>query len=56
MDFKIEFIPPDKKTHGFLRRQRKAVEFQKLIGQEQSVELFDKLVEFLADGTPSLSY
>lgn len=48
MDVKIEFTPPDKKTHGFLRRQRSAIEFQQLLRQEQSVEMLDKMVDFLA--------
>ena len=49
MDVRIEFTPPNKQTSGFLRRQRKAIEFQTLIKQEQSIEVLDKLVEFLAE-------
>jgi DNA repair exonuclease SbcCD ATPase subunit len=49
MDVQIVFTPPDKKTHGFLRRQRKAIEFQNLLKKEQSVELIDAMVEFLSD-------
>jgi hypothetical protein len=49
MDVQIVFTPPDKKTSGFLRRQRKAIEFQTLLKQEQNVEMLDKMVDFLSD-------
>jgi len=49
MDVQIEFTPPDKKTNGFLRRQRKALEFQNIIQQAASPEMLDKMVEFLVE-------
>jgi hypothetical protein len=49
MNVQIEFTPPDKQTSGFLKRQRKAIEFQTLLKQEQSVELLDKMVDFLSE-------
>lgn len=45
----IEFTPPNKQTHGYLRRQHKILEFKKILHQEPSAEMLEKLVEFFSE-------
>lgn len=50
MTVKIVFQPPDKNTPGYLKRQKKALQFQReLGGSDPSPEALDLMVEFLAD-------
>lgn len=46
----MEFAVPGPDAPGFLRRQRKALEFATAFGKgDTSPEMLDRLVEFLAD-------
>ena len=46
----LEFSIPTKDTPGFLRRQKKALEFSKAFSEKQvTPEVLDELVNFLAD-------
>lgn len=47
---KITFQPPDKKQRGYLRRQKKAMQFQRELAKPNpEPEALDLMVEFLAD-------
>jgi hypothetical protein len=43
------FAIPDKDTPGFLRRSKRALEFQQAMGGEITPDKFDAMVEFLLD-------
>jgi len=46
---KLVFEKPSASEPGFLRRARRALEFQELITQNPGPDLLDELVAFLAD-------
>lgn len=43
----IRFEPPDPDEPGYLKRQRKALEFQRQLTKDPAPEAVDALVEFL---------
>lgn len=43
----IVFNLPDENTPGFLRRQRKALEFRELLGKDPTPEVIDSLADYL---------
>lgn len=46
----IVFQPPDKNKPGFLKRQKKALQFQRMLNQsDPTPEALDLMVEFLSE-------
>jgi hypothetical protein len=47
---KINLVPPNKSTPGFARRLRRVAAFQKkMADREQSEEMVDEMINFLAE-------